>query len=152
LASESLTIGQVAARAGMRTSSIRYYESVGVLTEPQRVSGQRRYSAEIFVRLGFIDVAQRAGFSLAEIRELLEGSSKARASERLQELARRKLPDVEQLIARAEAMKEWLEAANSCECPTLEMCLLFEDGPQTSLRDASAAAPRAGSRAGRRSG
>ena len=139
MASESLTIGQVAARAGLRTSSIRYYESVGVLTDPERVSGQRRYSPEIFVRLGFIDVAQRAGFSLVEIRELLEGSSKAQASERLQELARRKLPEVEQLIARAEAMKEWLEAANSCECPTLEMCVLFDEAAQASLKPGTAA-------------
>jgi MerR family transcriptional regulator, redox-sensitive transcriptional activator SoxR len=142
MASESLTIGQVASRAGMRTSSIRYYESVGVLADPERVSGQRRYTPEIFVRLGFIDVAQRAGFSLEEIRELLEGSSKAQASERLRELARRKLPDVEQLIARAEALKGWLEAANSCECPTLEMCLLFEDGAPASLPERSTGAPR----------
>jgi MerR family redox-sensitive transcriptional activator SoxR len=139
MASESLTIGQVAARAGLRTSSIRYYESVGVLDEPERVSGQRRYSPEIFVRLGFIDVAQRAGFSLEEIRELLEGSSKAQASERLQELAHRKLPDVERLIARAEAMRGWLEAANACECPTLEMCVLFEDVGQASLHEGVAA-------------
>ena len=140
---ESLTIGQVAARAGLRTSSIRYYESIGVLADPERVSGQRRYSPEIFVRLGFIDVAQRAGFSLEEIRELLEDSSKTQASERLQELARRKLPDVEQLIARAEAMKGWLEAANSCECPTLEMCLLFEDEAQASLQGRVTAGPPA---------
>jgi len=142
MASESLTIGQVAARAGLRTSSIRYYESVGVLADPQRVGGQRRYSPEVFARLGFIDVAQRAGFSLEEIRQLLEGSSKAQASERLQELARRKLPEVEGLIARAVAMKGWLEAAQSCECPTLEMCLLFENAAQASLPDHSAGAPR----------
>jgi MerR family redox-sensitive transcriptional activator SoxR len=152
MASESLTIGQVATRAGLRTSSIRYYESVGVLADPERVSGQRRYSPEIFVRLGFIDVAQRAGFSLEEIRKLLEGSSKAQASERLQELARRKLPDVEQLIARAEAMKGWLEAASSCECPTLERCLLFEDAAQASLQEQAAGAPATGLRADRRSG
>ena len=144
MASDSLTIGQVAARAGLRTSSIRYYESVGVLAEPERVSGQRRYSPEIFVRLGFIDVAQRAGFSLEEIRELLEGSSKAQASERLRELARRKLPEVEQLIVRAEAMKGWLEAADSCECPSLEACLLFEDAAQASLPEHSPRRPAAG--------
>jgi len=77
---EPLTIGQVAAQAGIRTSSIRYYESVGVLPEPDRVSGQRRYSAEILTRLGFIDVAKQAGFSLAEIRELLDGSTGEQAS------------------------------------------------------------------------
>jgi MerR family transcriptional regulator, redox-sensitive transcriptional activator SoxR len=125
MSSSSLTIGEVAGEAGIRTSSIRYYESVGVLPTPDRVSGQRRYSAEILDRLRFIDVAQRAGFSLAEIREILEGSERGRASASLQALAERRLPDVEVLIARAEAMKGWLEAAADCECPTLESCVLF---------------------------
>jgi MerR family redox-sensitive transcriptional activator SoxR len=139
MTSELLTIGQVAAGAGIRASSIRYYESIGVLPAPDRVSGQRRYSSEIFTRLGFIDVAQRAGFSLGEIRELLEGSDGEQVSGRLQELARRKLPDVEQLIARAEAMRGWLEAARACECKSLELCVLFGDEAQASLRPGAAA-------------
>ncbi|HEY0391429.1 MAG TPA: MerR family transcriptional regulator [Solirubrobacterales bacterium] len=123
----------MAAQAGVRPSSIRYYESVGVLPEPDRISGQRRYSAEIFTRLGFIDVAQQAGFSLEEIRELLDGSMQERASERLQALARRKLPDIEELIFRAEAMKGWLQAAGDCQCPSLDICALFGDEAHSSL-------------------
>lgn len=128
ISSTLLTIGQVAAQAGVRTSTIRYYESVGVLAEPERVGGQRRYPPGIVTRLAFVGVAQQAGFSLDEIRELLDGSEQDRASERLQSLAERKLPDVEGLIARAEAMKGWLEAAGNCECPTLDVCALFGDG------------------------
>jgi MerR family redox-sensitive transcriptional activator SoxR len=135
MASESLTIGQVAARAGLRTSSIRYYESVGVLPEPDRVSGQRRYSPEVLTRLGFIDIAQQAGFSLEEIRELLDGSTEGQASDRLQALARRKLPDIEELIARAEAMKVWLQAAGDCQCQSLDLCVLFSDAAHSSLPD-----------------
>ena len=131
--SELLSIGQVAAQAGIRTSSIRYYESVGVLPEPERISGQRRYSPEVLTRLGFIDVAQQAGFSLDEIRELLDGSTQEQASERLQALARRKLPDIEELIARAEAMKGWLQAAGECQCPSLDICVLFSDAAHSSL-------------------
>jgi len=130
---EPLTIGQVAAQAGIRTSSIRYYESVGVLPEPDRVSGQRRYPPEILTRLGFIDIAQQAGFSLDEIRELLDGSTEGQVSDRLQALARRKLPDIEELIARAEAMKGWLQAAGDCECPSLDLCVLFGDEAQSAL-------------------
>jgi MerR family redox-sensitive transcriptional activator SoxR len=133
MTSEPLTIGQVADRAGIRTSSIRYYESVGVLPEPDRVSGQRRYSPEILTRLGFIDIAQQAGFSLDEIRELLDGSMQEEASDRLQALARRKLPDIEELILRAEAMKGWLQAAGDCQCPSLDLCLLFSDAAHSSL-------------------
>jgi MerR family transcriptional regulator, redox-sensitive transcriptional activator SoxR len=131
VSAQPLSIGQVAAEAGVRASSIRYYESVGVLPEPERVSGQRRYSPEILTRLRFIDVAQQAGFSLDEIRELLDGSERDQASERLRALAQRKLPDVEALISRAEAMKDWLQAADACECPTLEMCALFSETAHT---------------------
>lgn len=128
-----LTIGQVAERAGTRASSIRYYESVGVLPEPERVSGQRRYKTDVLARLGFIEVAQRAGFSLEEIRELFEGSEAEQVSTHLQALAQRKVRDVEDLIRRAEAMKGWLQAASDCECPQLDACLLFGDAARDSL-------------------
>ncbi|MFP5388597.1 MAG: MerR family transcriptional regulator, partial [Thermoleophilia bacterium] len=125
---DQLRIGEVARRAGIRTSSIRYYESVGMLPEPDRVAGQRRYSPEILTRLRFIGVAQNAGFSLEEIGQLLDGSGQGKAAdpERLQLLARRKLPEVEELLARTEAMKSWLQAAADCKCPTLEDCALFD--------------------------
>lgn len=69
-AGPSLTIGQVAARAGLRTSHIRYYERVGVLPPPDRAGGQRRYDEQVLHRLAVVDVAQRAGFTLAEICDL----------------------------------------------------------------------------------
>jgi MerR family transcriptional regulator, redox-sensitive transcriptional activator SoxR len=50
-----LTIGQVAARAGIRVSHIRYYEEVGVLAKPQRVSGHRRYGEDVLQRLSIIE-------------------------------------------------------------------------------------------------
>jgi MerR family redox-sensitive transcriptional activator SoxR len=120
-----LTIGQVAAEAGVASSAIRYYERVGVLPQPDRVAGQRRYGREAVERLGIIDTAQQAGFSLDEIRELLDGADDGRASEQLRELARRKLPEVEALIERAEAMRGWLEAAGDCDCESLDACALF---------------------------
>lgn len=50
------------------------------------------------------------------------------AHESLRELAGRKLPEVEALIARAEAVRDWLVAANDCDCETLDVCALFADG------------------------
>ena len=126
-ADATLTIGQVAKRAGIRTSAIRYYESVGVLPEPERVSGQRRYREDVVERLGLIDAAQQAGFNLEEIAELLRSSDRGRASERLRELANRKLTDVEALIDQAQRMKRWLELASSCGCSILEACALFQN-------------------------
>ena len=82
----ALTIGQVAARAGLNTSHIRYYERVGVLPKPERASGQRRYDDEVLHRLAIIGVAQRAGFTLDEIRDLTgpenRGSARGRAHPR----------------------------------------------------------------------
>ena len=89
---ETLSIGEVASRAGVRASSIRYYESVGVLPEPVRESGRRRYGPDAVDRLRAIAVAQQAGFSLDEISELLDGSEGGEVSGRLRELAKRKLP------------------------------------------------------------
>jgi MerR family redox-sensitive transcriptional activator SoxR len=124
----TLTIGEVARRAGLKTSAIRYYESVGVLPEPERAGGQRRYSEETVQRLHVIDVAKRAGFSLDDARVLLatadEGSP---ASAQIRELAQRKLPEVDALIARAQAIREWLQTATGCNCATLDVCALFED-------------------------
>jgi MerR family redox-sensitive transcriptional activator SoxR len=124
----TLTIGEVAARAGVNTSHIRYYERVGVLPRPERTSGRRRYSDEVLHRLAIIDVAQRAGLTLDEIRDLTGPANQGiRAGDRIRELAERKLPDIETLIARAQAMKEWLEVATTCDCETVDVCSLFTD-------------------------
>ena len=69
---EELTIGEVARRAGMRTSALRYYESVGLLPAPRRVyGGHRRYDANIFELLSVLRMAQQAGFSIADFINLL---------------------------------------------------------------------------------
>lgn len=122
----TLSIGQVARRAGLNVSAIRYYEAQGLLPEAPRVSGQRRYDEETLARLGVIDVAKRAGFSLDDIRTLLTASDAGTpAHTQLQELARRKLPEVEELIARADAVRRWLTTATACGCDTLDVCALF---------------------------
>src|SRR5690242_2988639 len=61
------TIGEVAARAGVATSTVRYYERRGLLTADERRSGQRRYRPESLRRLVFIGMLQDAGLSLEEI-------------------------------------------------------------------------------------
>jgi MerR family transcriptional regulator, redox-sensitive transcriptional activator SoxR len=121
----TLTVGQVAAEVGINASAVRYYERVGVLPVPERVSGQRRYAPEMVDRLRTIQAAQQAGFSLEEITQLLQGAEDGHAAEQLRALAERKLPDVEALIERAEAMKQWLELARECRCGSLDVCGLF---------------------------
>jgi MerR family transcriptional regulator, redox-sensitive transcriptional activator SoxR len=122
----TLSIGEVAEKAGISVSAIRYYERKGLLPEAERVSGQRRFTEETVRRLGVIDVAKRAGFSLDEAGALLASIDQgAPAHEQLQALASRKLPEVDALIERAQKMRDWLAIASVCGCESLEDCGLF---------------------------
>jgi MerR family redox-sensitive transcriptional activator SoxR len=126
---EMLTIGQVADAAGLNASAIRYYERHGLLPEPARVGGKRRYDTEVLHRLAVLDVAKQAGFNLEEIRMLFDASDGgAPAHEHLKELAQRKLPELDDLIARATEVRGWLEATESCTCHSLNECSLFDHG------------------------
>jgi len=127
MSSGSFGIGEVATISGKAPSAIRYYESIGILPEPVRLSGRRRYPGEVLRSLAVIDTAQRAGLSLDDIRLLLRASTEdAKAVEQLREVAERRLPVLLEAIARAELVREWLEQAAECCCPTLETCPLFE--------------------------
>jgi MerR family redox-sensitive transcriptional activator SoxR len=121
-----LTIGEVARKAGVATSSIRYYESIDLLPEPDRMSGQRRYRSDVLGKLGFIGVAQSAGFKLDEIKELMRGIDAGDGmADQMRSLSSRKLDEVEALLERTKAMKGWLEVAKECGCTSPDECTLF---------------------------
>jgi MerR family redox-sensitive transcriptional activator SoxR len=127
-APEWVGIGEVARRSGKAASAIRYYEEIGLIPPARRVSGRRRYSPEIVRTLAIIETAQRAGLNLEEIRWLLEASpSDAAATDRLREVAERKLPELRESIRRAQLVEGWLKDAARCCCPTLDDCPLFEE-------------------------
>jgi MerR family transcriptional regulator, redox-sensitive transcriptional activator SoxR len=121
-----LAIGEVAARVGMRSSRIRYYEARGLLPAPERAAGKRRYTEDVFRRLAFIDAAQRVGFTLEEICDLL-GSREQPAHERLRQLALRKLPELDDLIARATSVRRVLKMCSKCSCESIDVCRMFDD-------------------------
>jgi MerR family transcriptional regulator, redox-sensitive transcriptional activator SoxR len=119
----SLAIGEVADRAQVRPSTIRYYERAGLLPEPERISGRRRYDGGVFKRLAVIRMAQEAGFTIEEIRTLFTGFPEdTPASERWQELARRKVVEVDALIQRMQQVRQVLEESLTCNCLTLDAC------------------------------
>ena len=119
-----LAIGEVARRAGVRPSAIRFYEAAGLLPLPaRRVGGQRRYDPAILQWLAAIHVAQQAGFTIGEIRELLSGVGRgAPPSAQWRALAQRKLPEVQALIRRAQEMERWLDEGLRCDCLELGAC------------------------------
>jgi MerR family redox-sensitive transcriptional activator SoxR len=105
-----LTIGEVAERAGLATSAVRYYERRGLLMADSRRSGQRRYRPDTLRRLVFIGMLQDAGLSLDDIEGVLAAGDvaewKAIASERLTAL------DAE--ITRLQGAREYLAGALMC--------------------------------------
>jgi MerR family redox-sensitive transcriptional activator SoxR len=88
---EYLTIGQIAKKANVNASTIRYYESIGLLPEPMRVNGQRRYSEEILNRMKFIKIGQQVGFRVQEISSLVDGLEAGSLSNQWYSMAMKKV-------------------------------------------------------------
>jgi MerR family redox-sensitive transcriptional activator SoxR len=127
---EDLPIGEVARRAGIRPSALRYYESIHLLPAPRRVHGRRRYDETTVQMLRVIQLAQQAGFTVAEIQTLLHGfAPDTPPAARWQPLARQKLRELDALIDRAQRMKQVLETGLNCGCLRLEDCgIVLEKG------------------------
>jgi MerR family redox-sensitive transcriptional activator SoxR len=118
-----MTIGEIAERAGLATSAIRYYEKAGILAAADRINGRRVYPAEALNQLMIIGFAKNTGFTLAEIKLLLRGFPESTpASARWKKLAKGKIAEMETTIAKAEAMKRMLESITGCRCRKLEQC------------------------------
>ena len=115
-----LDIGEVARRSGVRPSTLRYYEDLGLLSSTDRAGGRRQYDQGVLRRLEVIAFAKESGFTLSEVRDLLSGPG--HATDGRHALTRRKLHEVDARIARAEAMRALLEASLACDCRDLEAC------------------------------
>jgi DNA-binding transcriptional MerR regulator len=118
---EQLTIGELAHRAGVATSALRYWEELGLLPAPSRVSGQRRYPQTAVAQVGAILFLRDVGFTLREIDALVASRSSALGDWR--DLARRKLTELDQRIAQAQAARTVIAHGLGCphddllECP-----------------------------------
>lgn len=113
-----MQIGELARRTGVAPSALRYYEELGLLPAPARRSGRRVYQEEALDRVAFIRFAQMCGFQLDEVAALIDGT----VSRRFQELAVRKMQEVDALIESAHGMKRFLEASLDCRCISADEC------------------------------
>ncbi|WP_078059404.1 MerR family transcriptional regulator [Tropicimonas marinistellae] len=125
-----LTIGTLAKKTGTKVQTIRYYEQIGLMPEPGRsAGGQRRYGEAELDRLAFVRHARQLGFPLEAIRELLQLSDEPdRPCHEADEIARRQLKQVEQRMARLEALRTELKrmvkecgGGNTARCRVLEI-------------------------------
>jgi MerR family redox-sensitive transcriptional activator SoxR len=126
---EAMAIGEVAEKAGVRPSAIRFYERAGLLPAPERESGRRRYDSSVLDRLRVIDVCKQAGFTLRETERLMSGfADDVPPSARWEELATGKLAELDALVERVDAMRALLRRGLECGCLRLEDCELLADG------------------------
>jgi DNA-binding transcriptional MerR regulator len=105
-----MRIGELAGRVGVNPKTIRYYEQIGLLPEPQRLpSGYRRYAEDDVARLVFIKTAQRLGIALDEIREILALRDRGRRPcAFVRGVLRREVADFDQRIAELDHLREEL--------------------------------------------
>jgi DNA-binding transcriptional MerR regulator len=106
-----LTIGELARRTGVSASALRYYEEVGLLPAPRRASGQRRYPESAAAAVTVITLLSDAGFTLAEQRALIAPGA---GGDDWSEIAQRKLAELDQRIARAQAARAAISHALRC--------------------------------------
>jgi DNA-binding transcriptional MerR regulator len=109
---EQLTIGELARRTGVATSALRYWEELGLLAAPARVSGQRRYPPSAVERVGEILLLRDVGYTLRELKTLV--ASRSQAGDGWRELHRRKLSELDHRIAQAHAARAAIAHALAC--------------------------------------
>ena len=117
-----LLIGELADQAGLATSAIRYYEEVGLLRPVPRRAGRRLFEESVANRLRAITAAREAGFSLDEIRRLLDSQAEGTDDWRL--LVQAKLADVRARIERLEVVESTLRESLQCGCRAWDECPL----------------------------
>lgn len=108
-----LTISELAHRAGVAPSALRYYEEIGLLPAPSRVSGQRRYPETAIEQVGAILLLSDAGYTLAEQKDLMAAWEVG--TQAWHPLAQRKLAALDEQLVRLQAAREAI--AHSLHCP-----------------------------------
>ena len=108
---ELLTIGELARRTGVAPSALRYYEELGLLPALARISGQRRYLESAVTIVAAIRLHGDAGFTLAEQKALMAPGD---AAPDWRELAQRKLVELDEQIARAQAARDAIRHGLRC--------------------------------------
>ena len=133
-----LTIGEVAARSGVATSALRFYEEQGLITAERNDSGHRRYPRTVLRRVAFIVFAQRVGLSLEEIGAELARLPPNRAPERADwaRLSGSWTKRIDERIAELERMKTGLASCIGCGCLSLDRCQFSNPGDRAARRGA----------------
>ena len=136
--SDVLTIGEVAARSGVATSALRFYEDQGLIASERNDSGHRRYPRSVLRRVAFVVFAQKVGLSLEEIRVELARLPRNRVPDRSDwaKLSTGWTRRIDDRIAERERMKAGLSECIGCGCLSLDRCRFANPGDRASRRGA----------------
>jgi DNA-binding transcriptional MerR regulator len=130
-----ISIYQVIEQTGVPASTLRYYEEVGLLHPTRRISRRRQYDQNVLQRLALIQTGQQAGFTLAELRLLLNKVLDAETEgEAWDELVSRKLNEMDAMLRNIERMKHLLVDIMDCDDTSLAECIVAK-GQQHSADD-----------------
>lgn len=123
---ELLTIGEAAQRSGVPVSTLHFWESKGLIRSVRTDGNQRRFARPELRRMAVIKIGQRAGISLAEIREVLDTlpADRAVSARNWAALSRRWKESLDDRIARLTALRDGLGQCIGCGCLSLDKCWL----------------------------
>lgn len=116
----TLTIGEVARRAAVAATTLRFYEKVGLIAPTERVGGRRRYDDAVLARLEVIRLCKSAGFTLDEIQTLYADEAPGRPASRA--LVEAKLAEIDARMTELARAREILEWGMRCTCPSIDAC------------------------------
>jgi MerR family transcriptional regulator, redox-sensitive transcriptional activator SoxR len=132
----AMTIGQIAARSGVATSALRFYEDAGLIHSERTSAGHRRYSRTVLRVVAFIVFAQKVGLSLEEVRSELARLPRNRVPERSDwaKLSANWKRRIRERIAELERLEAGLTACIGCGCLSLDTCQLTNPGDRMARR------------------
>ncbi len=121
-----LSVGEVAARAGVRVSALHFYEAEGLIHSQRNPGNQRRYAREVLRRIAVIKAAQRTGIPLSRIREALNALPERRTptSEDWQKLSGSWRAELDERITHLTRLRDELDGCIGCGCLSMESCPL----------------------------
>ena len=127
---ELLTIGQAARRAGVATSTLRFYESRGLIHSLRTTGNQRRYARSTLRRISVIRVAQTLGLTLEQIFDALATlpASRTPTKRDWEVLSMRWRDQLDERIASMQQMRDKLSDCIGCGCLSLKSCSLYNKG------------------------
>jgi MerR family transcriptional regulator, redox-sensitive transcriptional activator SoxR len=133
---DRLAIGELAARSGLATSAVRFYEAEGLIRAERTASGRRVFRRHVLRRLAFISSAQRVGLSLRDVADALDGLPLDRAPTKAAwaQVSRRWRRDLDDRIADLERLRDDLTSCIGCGCLSLQTCRLLNTDDAAAAR------------------